>query len=330
MAAVGALVVVLLLVAHTPPIRSFLLGRALASLQSSVGLQVTIDEIAYNLLTLDIRLHGVTVAAAGADVPVAAAAEVRVNMPWSALFGTLAFQDIELTGLAVTLVRNVDGMFNLPALPASEAGGLSSLAIQHLRIQDASVRYDDLESGVSLDVPDLQFSLTPDADGTSSGRLIALGPVFQTPDQVIEASVDGGVTYDGTALHLTDLEISCTLGRLRLGGSVRPFTDDQMLATTIEGTLALDRVSTAAGLDPAVLGTLALTGRFDGSPTSPTGTLTLASERLVWRHLAVEGLNAEAVITGDSLTIDAPQLRLAQGTADLHGRIAFAPLQIAL
>ena len=104
----------LVTLAHLPAARSMALRWGLQSLRNRAGIDATAREVSYNLLTLAVRLRGLSATATGSSVPFLTAEEVSVHLPWGAVFGTPAVERLDARGVVVDIVREADGTLNLP------------------------------------------------------------------------------------------------------------------------------------------------------------------------------------------------------------------------
>ena len=77
--AVPALVVLVAVAIHTPPVRSAVNSWVVTRLQSAAGVRATIARLDYNLFTLTFSAGNVTLAAEGSSVPFFSAEAVRVR-----------------------------------------------------------------------------------------------------------------------------------------------------------------------------------------------------------------------------------------------------------
>src|SRR5437867_11373510 len=104
-APVGVVTLVLVAAAalHTAPMRARMLSILLARL-SRTGIVARAEQLDYNLLTLDVRLYRVTLAAASAPTePFFTADQVHTVPSWRALLGRVDLKLVELVRPRIVL-----------------------------------------------------------------------------------------------------------------------------------------------------------------------------------------------------------------------------------
>ena len=145
---VVALVAVLVVVAaalHLPVVRRALLRAAVGQLERRFDIVLRAESLGYNLATLRVDLAGVTVAAAhDPGTPFLHARRVDLALPWGAVLGGLAFDEIRFDEARVTVVQRRDGTANLPR-SRNGAGGWRSRRDRHRPADHSPARCVHLE-----------------------------------------------------------------------------------------------------------------------------------------------------------------------------------------
>ena len=326
-------VAALLSVAHLPIVRSRLLAFGLQQLRAQSGIDATVANLSYNLLTLDVSLRGIRAAAiATPDAPFLEADNLRVNVSWGTLFGRARIDDLEADGLRLLLVRQEDGSFNLPAQGgagtegAAGTGGASApVALGRVIVREASMAYRDAASGLAADAEGIALTLEPDANDGVSGRLsVSRGPSVRTTDVSIEGTLEGLLTYDGASLSLSGLTYSSPLGHLVLEGRLDALLQETPTADlTLSGSLALPEIFSTLQIDPGGRGTVAVRAAVEGPLTAPVAKISLDGEGVSWSHLDTTHLRLRATVTSDAAIVDEAAIGLDDGTLDASGRFAF-------
>ncbi len=99
----------------------FIRSQVFPRVQKATGVTLTADGVAFSPLS-QLELTGFRASADPAAAPLATAKILRVRYSALALLGgTLKVDDVLVDGLAVTLEKNADGSWKLPALPAAAA-----------------------------------------------------------------------------------------------------------------------------------------------------------------------------------------------------------------
>lgn len=320
---VPALAVALLILfglLHLRPARTFALRRVVEIARSS-GIDVTAGDLSYNLLTLDIRLHRVSLKAVGIADPFLTADSLRVDLPSAVLRGRLGLEAVEADGLAVTIVRQPDGTLNLPT-SSGEGGGTDRFDIGRVTIRDASLGYMDTASEVQLTADRVTLELAPAANGVSSGRIVTHQPLaIRLPGFSTTATLEGLVTYDGESIAMSNVSSTAPIGSLRLDGRVGMFGSSPSLDLTAVLNAQLDVLSSALALDPPLRGTVDISVRAEGPVSAPTATLALSSREVAWQHLSATNLEARATATSSAVALSSLSMRIADGELSGTGSV---------
>ena len=119
-AAVVALLVLLVAILHTPPVRSRALAWVITTLESRFSLVLSADRLTYNLLSGGVTLTNVRLAAkTAADRPFFTAARVQANVPLAAYAGRLILDDVAVDSGRFTISDLPAGRFTLTVTRAS-------------------------------------------------------------------------------------------------------------------------------------------------------------------------------------------------------------------
>jgi outer membrane protein insertion porin family len=332
----GGLAVVLVLLvalAHLPFVRARVLAAVLSTLRSGSGVAATADGLSYNLLTLDLRLRGVTAAAVGReDAPFVSLEELHVDLPWSILRGSVAVQVVEASGLDVTLVRGEDGSLNLPVLPESDAPStLTRVDVGRLSLSRGRVRFTDVSSGWTAGIDGLAVDLQPREAGVVAGPVTASrGPWARKGDLTVEGTAAADVRYDGTSLELTGLTIGTTQGRLQVDGRVDALFTAPAADARVKIELHLAELSPLIGLEPAAEGTVAVDGAVAGPLATPSAAFSVGSERVAWQHVVASAIRVSASATADEVTVESASLAVAGGSVTAAATYGIAQRQADL
>jgi outer membrane protein assembly factor BamA/autotransporter translocation and assembly factor TamB len=326
LAAVLAAAAALVALAHLPAARSLALRWALQSLRARAGVNATAREVSYNLLTLDVRLRGVTATATGASVPFLTAEELSVDLPWSAVFGTLTVERLDARGVFLDIVRNADGTLNLPASGDDSPAPNRQIIVGSLALEDGRVRYRDTAGQIMLDTSGVDLAMTPAGRGVIAGPLSTrTGPAFRAPGVAVDGTLAGTLRYDGSSLTLGNVAYRSPLGEVRANGQLTTVWGTATAQLTLDGTLELSNVSTALAIEPALAGRVRFSGPVAGELSRVTARLTTNSDSIRWQHLRPEDVSATLQMTTDAVRIERASLRLGGGRIAATGGFAFDP-----
>lgn len=323
LAALAAALVLLAAVVHLRPVRAMVLGRA-AAFARDAGVELTADDLSYNLFALEFRLRNVRVRASGATEPFAAADFVRIDLPASIVRGRFGADAIEADGLAIRLVRDADGRLNLPASGEGEGAPIAQVPLGRVSVRRASISYTDAASDLSVTAGNVALELADQGNGVAAGTLSA-GPgiSIRAGTFAADATLDARISYDGSSATIEDLTSGSSLGRLRASGRVGLFGASPSMDLTVDGSALLGQLSAALALDPPLGGSLDLNVHATGPVSAPTAAIALSSGEMTWRHLTASNLTARGTATTDALSIESLALQSAGGSIAGRGDLRF-------
>ena len=193
--------------AHLPAARSMALRWGLQSLRDRAGIDATARDVSYNLLTLDVRLRGLTATATGSSIPFLTADEVSVNLPWGAVFGTAAVERLDARGV----VRRHRARCRRHAEPAEVArppppANPPRVVVGALALAGGRVRYRDMARQFSLDATGVDLAMAPVGQPASSRAALldrdrSIACARRTWPWT--ARLTGSLAYDGSSLTLS-------------------------------------------------------------------------------------------------------------------------------
>ena len=319
MIAGGCLLVPVLLVGlvHTPLVRSEVLSWALARLPA-LRLRADVQRLDYNLFTLTVGLEAVTLSAEGSDTPFFSTDAIRLDLPWSSVFGTLGIQSLEIVRPRIAIVREDAGSLNLPEMAEAEdaaAEPIGPLQIDRLVVRELDARYADSSVPLSVDGRGVTLDLAFVPGRRLSGRLsMSDGVTLHLGERETRmTTLEGGVAFDGTALFVDAFTLEAPEARMRLDGTVSLLAGDQRMDVRYEGRMDAERVAPWVGLDPIPRGQIAFSGTAKGPLTAPGVTLDLTSDGLAWSPLGDLSLEVRAAMSGPVATLEFFRATLAGG-----------------
>lgn len=323
--ALAATTLVLLVVAHTPPVRARVRAAAIAWLHAHAGITASIDELSYNLLTLDVRVEGVRLSASDSPTPFLVARRVRVDVPWSAVFGVLRLQSIELDEPVVSIVRDASGASNLPTSSGTADGpAVIQLPIDRLQVNRARLTYEDEANGVRAAANDVDLTLNPTTHGTIEGPLtVGAGPSVRAGDLAAEGTLDGTLAYDGQSIGLTAVGLVLPPGRLVLDGRVGIFGASPDVQLSLAGAWGLEQASAILQVAPPATGLVSFNGTVGGSLAAPAVALTITGQALGWHDVTLTDLEVRLRAARDAAVLERATAHVAGGTLTATGRLPF-------
>jgi outer membrane protein assembly factor BamA/autotransporter translocation and assembly factor TamB len=328
--ALAATTLILFAVAHTPPVRARVRTWAIGWLYSQAGIVASIDDLSYNLLTLDIRLDGVRLSADGSATPFASARRVHLDVPWSAVFGALRLHSVELDEPAIELVRDAQGSLNLPQSSGGEGGtGLERLTIERVGINRARVRYDDAAAGMGALVDGITVRLSRRTEGTIEGPLtVERGLSVQAGGVAVNGAIDGGLSYDGQSIALNAIGLAMPQGRLVFDGRVGIFGSSPRVQLSLAGVLRFEEAAALLGMESPPTGLVSVSGAVDGPVAAPAASLMVTAPAIGWRHLDITNVELALRANGDGGSLERGTANVAGGTLTAAGRLPFDTMRL--
>jgi len=305
-------------------VESRLAGWALTSLAGRFGIVAQARELDLDLARLDIHVRGLTLASpVSPDAPFFTVDEARLDLPWSVLRGKIAIDAVELVRPRLTIVAKADGTSNLPAGDRTSATPGSSddtadpprLPIGALTVDGLSIEWRDDASGLGLTVGSASLSLAPEGDVIRGAIRLEGAAVFVWEARTVTiASLDGGLTFDGSGLGLDQLRLVIDQSTVTANGRVDGLFGALHIEVDYEAILELADVASLLGLDTTgVDGRVVATGNMTGPLAQPEITAALDSRGLRWGALEVDALDGRVRWVEDALTVDTATIRLADG-----------------
>lgn len=296
---------VLYTIAHTEWVESRVLVALMARISPDGSLRV--QRLEYVLHALRFRLYGVTLSD-GTSEPYFEAAEVGVDLPWSALGGPLSLEAVDVVDPVFNAIVDEAGLSNLG--DASE-GFRSLLPIERFVIDNMAVRWSDARGpGLGLSVDGLRVELAGSTPAAVTGPTAAFATIGAERVALVLRGAD--LAWDGQDLLILDGALGAPGIELRLNGSVDRMLSDREMSLDLALDVEAAEVAELAGPPLDVEGSLNFAGRADGVPANARLSGTVVSDRLRWRQLVLDAITAQ-------IQIDADGLRLAAAGADIAG-----------
>jgi len=321
-AAAVSLVVVFVLVAHTPPFRRLVLRYVVSEVQRRYAIRVDASRLDYNLAALTLGLADVRLAADRTpSAPFFEAGYVHVALPSGALLGTIAFDDIAVTGGRIHIVRDRVGRMNIPESSETPPGEPAALDIRRLSAPRLLIDFADAQSDMAVTIPGLTLDI-----GKDRGRVALNAPatIRVAKRQTRVTSLDGDVAFDGRALKLSSVSLRADEGSLQVDGTVSLLVRDPSLDLRAAGTADLDRLASwgiEAGQRPR--GSLAFDVRTHGPFTDAVADVHATAARINWQRISLTDVLLQSRVTADAADVQTAQFTLAGGRATAKGQVPF-------
>jgi outer membrane protein assembly factor BamA/autotransporter translocation and assembly factor TamB len=321
-AAVVALAVVFVLVAHTPPFRRFVLRYVISEVQRRYAIRIDASRLDYNLARLTLGLGEVRLAADRTpSAPFFEADYVQVAFPSRVLVGTISFDDITVTSGRIHLVGDRDGRMNIPESGETSSGEPAALDIRRLWAPRLLVDFTDAQNDVAVTIPAVTLDI-----GRNQGRVTLNVPatIRVANKETRVASLDGGASFDGRALRLSSVALRADEGSLQVDGTLSLLVRDPALDVRTMGTVDVDRLARwgiETGERPR--GSVALDVRAHGPFDAPVAEVHATSARLDWQRINVTDVLLQSRVTAEAANVETAQFTLAGGRTTAKGQVPF-------
>ena len=313
-----AIVAVVLVAAHTAPVRALVLRHLIAELRSSARLDLQASRLSYSLLTLSASLENVRLAAVDTpSQPLATAERIGLTLGPRALRGEVDVRRLELSSPAVTIRRSVDGSSNLPRFGTSSAGG--PLRLPAIRADDVDVAIVIGETRVEMAGAVLDLGVL--SPGHIAGTIRApRGLRVVIRDLTVDvASAAVGVDLDGQRLAVRDLVVSRPGTTLHANGTVGLRGAQTTADLAISGTTDLATWEAATDVLDGVQGDVNVRGNIRGPLTDLVVTMEADSQALARSATRLHTVGAGGTYRGGTFTLDRFAARLAGGSVAVRG-----------
>ena len=161
LAGILALLTLLVVALHTPPVRRYALKQAVEILARQ-GVDFEASEVDYNLLDLTATLRHVTVRSRQTPdlPPLARIDHLRVDLNLRKLLsGGLYVEDGEIHNPTIHLVVDKDGRDNIPKPPGKESESETDYLIDKLLVSGGSLRVEERRQQIDVTLPVWQLSI---------------------------------------------------------------------------------------------------------------------------------------------------------------------------
>ncbi len=299
---------------HAPFVRRAVLARLTERLNAA-GLRLTARGLSYSVLGLRAELDGVTLSAVGQATPFLTADTVRVDVPWSVLWGTFALQSVEIDRPRVVIIRDASGTTNLP-LAGGGGGAAGPVSIDRLLVRGLDLRYEDAANGVNAAVSGTTLDLTRQPGRDLAGLLSMTGRADVRADRY-ETSIgalQARLAFDGTTLTVASLDVDGPAIHAHAAGRVGLLSEAPRAAVEYQVSLNAAELAPAAVPKPAPNARVSIAGRVDGPLDALVIAADVTTSDLAWPGLGAVSLTSHLAIANRVATVDGLHATVAGGT----------------
>ncbi|OFW39126.1 MAG: hypothetical protein A3F70_11305 [Acidobacteria bacterium RIFCSPLOWO2_12_FULL_67_14] len=306
------------LLLHAPPVRRTVLRRVLPVIEEQYGLIVAAGRLDYNLATLRLGVAGLSVAAVDSPYdPFLTADYVAVTLPWRALLGEIAFDDVTADRMHIVARKRSDGTTNLPRTTEERVGEPPPLRIARLAVPQLAVELRDEQAIRHLWMPSVDLLLT-----RNEGHIALRQPAELNTETQFTAifRLEGGASFDGRTLGLEAVNIEAPEGGLKLDGSVTIVAQEPSVNIRARGRTDLTRLTrwvVANGELPR--GDVDFDATVSGALDSLGAQMRLSSDAIGWQGASMTDVAADVGISTAAVEVSDLRLAFAGGRVTAGG-----------
>jgi uncharacterized protein involved in outer membrane biogenesis len=275
-------------------------------LSALLGQPVTIGELGINFSPLfSVSAAGLRIGQANVLAPALSIERIVVHPRLGPLLRrTVVIQDVELRGFVVSVLRDAQGQWRVPAVaPAAGADAESGTTIERVRVADGRIRVFDQsargEVRETSSIDGISTTIEPTVNGLRLGSI---------------AGRIGGAQIRGEAQ---------TTGRgVELAFTAEEISDDDL--SPLLGLLGTDRPEFLKLADPLAV---AVSVAVDRSSSRLTGKGTLRAPQVLLDPLHLQQLTSPFTIAGDRLQFTPLTFTISRGSHDGAVTMRFGPSQ---
>ena len=312
--AVLAIVLVAVLVLHTNPVQARILNWSIEELERRFSLDLTADDLHYNLAARRVTMTNVRLAAVGHhDNPFFTARTVTVKLPWAAYRGRLRFDEVNIDTGSVAITRTAQGVSNLPPGRGTRDPNAPPrrIDIRGLVIRNLDFVYRDQQRDIEISTPRIRTDLEWEPGEGAKGPLaIEQDILIRVRQRRVEMKpVTGVMVFDGSDVGLENVHLDTTEGVFTMSGEITRAIDRPTLDLAFRGTTELAQSSRWAPPPVPVAGEARIDAQMTGAPSAfVLDAHVTAPAATVGRHRGV-GIDAQARLTPNNVTVSSATIR---------------------
>ncbi|HSP91799.1 MAG TPA: hypothetical protein VLN08_12870, partial [Vicinamibacterales bacterium] len=317
LAACAGLLVVL---AHTPPVRAFVLSQLMSRLSAATGFVFAASRLEYDMLRLTVAAEDLRVTRPGPDgAPVFLARHVRMGLNRRTLSGSPEVEWVEADGLSLV----IDMSAATAAGSDARAFRVPVFAAGRVALRHADIEVIDPDGIGHLVVRDVSL----DATGGASRRLegpftVGGGLTLDSPEARVRIDrFEGRAFLDGDAIGLRPVVAVAGQHRVALDGSVVFTGPSPAYDLGLAGDLDVGLFSAWFPALPPGDGPLQITGRVTGPLDDAQLQFAARTPGVALPDIRVPASTAEVRISRSGIYVDRMRASVGTGWIEAAGRL---------
>ncbi|MBI3278414.1 MAG: translocation/assembly module TamB domain-containing protein [Acidobacteria bacterium] len=294
-----ALLVFLVALLHTPPVRRFALKKGIEILEKQ-GVQFDASQFSYNLLALSATLDNVVVRSPQAPElpPLLEVDRVDVDLSLRDIIaGNYSIEDAHIRNPRLRIVVDKNGRDNIPRPPKKDTKSEAEYFADRLLIEGGSLRFEDRRQNMAAELPVSRVlvdgnPLTKNHEitfDTREGGLVSL-ETRTLPVRKLSASV---LVEDNSA-DVRRLDITLGESTVALSGKIDNF-EDPRFDVKANTTLALESLARFGGIKQNVGGNVNIALTATGPVSQLKARARIDGDKLTVQQIKNLDLKAEAM-----------------------------------
>ncbi len=294
-----ALIIVALIVVHTPPARRYVADQVVALLARE-QIEFSTDQLGYNVLNASVNLRNVRVrSTTWPDAPVfATIGRARINVSLLQLLrGRYVVQSGTVEDVDIHYVVDEQGRNNLPSPPADPNAPHKPLdyLVSSLSIARAHVRYENRAQQIDAQIPVSSIAVNGN-DLTDRHEIQFDASAGNVKVRDREAAIDrlsGEVDLGKDDVSIERLELDTVGSRAEMTGTITQF-DSPVADLTVKSSVDATRVAPLARIEEPVSGTVTIDATAKGPLATPAIEAHVSGSAIQFRDLRDLRLDANA------------------------------------
>ena len=319
------LILIGVLMLHLPPVRARVLDRVRSYAAEHLRIALQASSLRYGLLTRTIELRNISLASTTGSPAFLEADRAVVLLDPAIYFGRPSVARISIERPRLTLMRDRDGLVNLPAAAAHDQ---SSRPLQFglVSLRGLSLTLDDRAAQRSFTLGPFDLSLDT-RDATAPPAPFGPGGFsFRVGETAVSGTVEGRLAFDGTRVRIEGFTAQTPQGRLEIGGWADVIGEPPAISAHINATIDAAEAARLARVDARGLaGRLEATVDLSGGLTAPAARFTILSRDAAYPPLGGVGVEGGGSLNGTRALIEGLDVHTAAGSLHVEGAVELAP-----
>ncbi len=306
--AVVLFVIVVVLFLHTNAIQSRVLSWSIGEVERRFDLDLSAEDLHYNLALRRVVLTNVRLAAVGhRDNPFFTANAVSVKLPWAAYRGILRFDDVAVDRGVVTITRDVNDMSNLPPGRGRRDPNAPArrIDVRGLTVAELDFLYRDNRRDVEIRAPGVRTALTYEmGEGAAGPFSIDDGVAVRVRERRVAIEpVQGRMVFDASNVELENVRLNTSEGAFLMRGTIDRALDRPTLNLQFKGTTDLARATKWTTPPVPIQGPATIEATMTGAPSRFVLDAHVASTGAEIGGEQNVSLDAQTRMTPDVITV---------------------------